>query len=373
MPVEQSDPVLLDSIKQTVVIIDDEFTSRTILRETVLGICQSIVVESFSNPFIAMDWLEINTPDMILLDYRMKEMSGYDILCGLKEFQHLKDVVVIVISAETDTNIRYTMLDNGASDFINKPIDTRECSIRCRNLLLLRAHQKATQNRAKHLETEVSKATKDILEREHETLLRLAKAGEFRDLETGNHVIRMAKYSRLIAEALGLNKERCDLIEAAAPMHDIGKVGISDLILLKPGKLTAEEFEVMKQHANIGYEILKDSPSKFLALGAEIALGHHEKFDGSGYPSGLKGEEIPIEARIVAVADVFDALTSERPYKKAWSNDDAINFISEQSGKHFCPQCVRAFKVQMSKVTYIQKQFNDPVEEITIGLKAVAG
>lgn len=373
MPFDPASPDYLLNLKQTIVVIDDEFTTRTILRETVLGICPSIVVESFSNPLLALGWLAQNEPDLILLDYKMKEMSGYEVLQEIKKIHQLDEVPVVVVTAETNKDIRYQMLEHGASDFINKPIDHHECLIRCRNLLLLRGHQKATRDRAKNLEVSVSKATKDILDREHETLLRLAKAGEFRDSETGNHVIRMAKYSRFIAEALGLDEERCSMIEVAAPMHDVGKIGISDLILHKPGKLTPEEFSTMKQHTSIGHEILKDSPSKFLALGAEIALGHHEKFDGTGYPSGLKGEEIPLEARIVAVADVFDALTSERPYKKAWSNDDAINFISEQSGKHFDPQCVRAFKAQLNKVTFIQKQFNDPIEQIPLGLKVVAG
>ena len=223
-----------------------------------------------------------------------------------------------------------------------------------------------TRNKAQSLEVSVNLATQAILAREHETLLRLAKAGEYRDSETGNHVIRMAKYSRLIAEKLGLDEERCNLIEIAAPMHDVGKIGVSDLILLKPGKLTEDEFTIMKTHTSIGYDILKDSPSKFLSLGAQIALGHHEKFDGSGYPNKLKGEEIPLEARIVAVADVFDALTSERPYKKAWTNEAAINLITEQSGKHFDPKCVDSFVAQLSKVTFIQKQFNDPIEQVAM-------
>lgn len=371
MPFDPSNPDTFLTAKQTIVIIDDEFTTRTILRETVLSICDSIAVESFSNPLFALGWLAKNEPDLILLDYKMKEMSGYEVLCALKDIAHLEDVPVVVVTAETNKDIRYQMLGHGATDFINKPIDHHECLIRCRNLLLLRGHQKATRDRAKNLEQSVSRATKEILDREHETLLRLAKAGEFRDSETGNHVIRMAKYSRLIAEALGLDEERCAMIEVAAPMHDVGKIGISDLILLKPGKLTDEEFNTMKQHTSIGHEILKDSPSKFLTLGAQIALGHHEKFDGSGYPSGLKGEEIPLEARIVAVADVFDALTSERPYKKAWTNEAAINLITEQSGKHFDPQCVAAFKTQLSKITQIQKQFFDPVEQTPVALKIV--
>lgn len=373
MPFDPNDPDAMLNLQQTIVIIDDEFTTRTILRETVLGICDSIVVESFSNPLSAMDWLQHHEPDLILLDYKMKEMTGYELLSAIKDIQHLEDIPVIVVTAETNKDIRYQMLGHGATDFINKPIDHHECLIRCRNLLLLRSHQKATRNRAQSLEISVANATKDILDRELETLLRLAKAGEYRDQETGNHVIRMAKYSRFIAEALGLDEEKCALIEVAAPMHDIGKIGITDTILLKPGKLTEAEFNTMKHHANIGHEILKGSPSKFLALGAVIALGHHEKFNGTGYPNGLKGHEIPLEARIVAVADVFDALTSERPYKKAWTNEAALNYITEQSGQHFDPQCVTAFKSQFGKVAFIQKQFNDPIEQVPLGLKAVAG
>jgi two-component system response regulator RpfG len=198
--------------------------------------------------------------------------------------------------------------------------------------------------------------------REHETLLRLAKAGEYRDEETGNHVVRMAKYSRLIAEELGLQKTECETIELAAPMHDIGKIGIPDHILLKPGKLLPEEFTVMKQHTRIGYEILKDSPSRYLQMGAVIALGHHEKYDGSGYPHGLSGEEIPLPARIVAVADVYDALSSRRCYKPAWSFNDILQLFETQSGQHFDPRCVEAFMTRLDDVHRIQGMLRDDVK-----------
>ena len=190
--------------------------------------------------------------------------------------------------------------------------------------------------------------------RERETLLRLARAGEYRDEETGNHIIRMAKYSRIIAEELGLSRDDAEVIEMAAPMHDIGKIGIRDDILLKPGKLTSEEFEIMKTHTIIGHDILKDSPSKFLQMGGIIALGHHEKYDGSGYPYGKKGEEIPIEARIVAVADVFDALVSERPYKNAWPTHAALEYMDSHRGRHFDPEILDAFKSQIDAVAKIQ-------------------
>jgi two-component system response regulator RpfG len=202
-------------------------------------------------------------------------------------------------------------------------------------------------------------ATREVRMREHETLMKLAKAGEYRDEETGNHIYRMSKYARLIAEELKLTAMECDEIEAAAPMHDIGKIGISDLILLKPGTHTPEERVIMRRHAVIGYEILSDSPSRYLQMGAVIALGHHERFDGSGYPQGLAGENIPLPARIVAVADVFDALTSKRPYKEAWTFQEALNHIQSESGKHFDPACVHAFERRIDAVAAIIRELGD--------------
>jgi two-component system response regulator RpfG len=169
----------------------------------------------------------------------------------------------------------------------------------------------------------------------------------------------MARYSRLIANGLGLGAEECELIEYAAPMHDIGKIGISDTILLKPGRLTPDEFKVMQQHTVFGYEILRDSPSKYLQMGAVIALGHHERYDGTGYPHGLVRDAIPLSARIVAIADVFDALTSARPYKKAWPIQDALNYLNTEIGKHFDPDCIDAFHTQFEKILSIRQKFLD--------------
>jgi response regulator RpfG family c-di-GMP phosphodiesterase len=226
-------------------------------------------------------------------------------------------------------------------------------------LLDLEAARHKLAMRADTLAEEVSKATAAILQRERETVLRLSKAAEYRDPETGAHILRMAHYSELIARGLGLPLADQQLLLEAAPMHDIGKVGITDSVLLKPGRLTQEEFELMKQHAQIGYEILKDSSSLVLQTGAAIALGHHEKFDGSGYPQGLVGEQIPIFSRIVAVADVFDALTSERPYKKAWSLERASEHLKAQSGLHFDPACVEVFFAHWEQVLAIRSRFKD--------------
>ncbi|MEQ1534150.1 MAG: HD domain-containing phosphohydrolase [Sideroxydans sp.] len=342
-----------------VIIIDDEFTSRVILERIVKNVHGDIEVTTFAEPVSAMTWMSKRTPDLILLDYLMEGLSGLEVITKIRQQPHLVNVPIVMVTVADDKDIRYQALDAGATDFITKPLDPYECRIRCRNLLSLRIHQQCALNRAKTLELAVAQATQQVIDREKETLLRLAKAGEFRDEETGNHVIRMAKYSRLIGEAMGLPPERCELIEIAAPMHDIGKIGIPDSILLKPAPLTQAEFSVMQGHPIIGYRLLHNSPSQFIALAAEISLGHHEKFDGSGYPYRLVGKNIPLESRIVAVADTYDALTSVRPYKKAWTKEHALEYLIAHQGDHFDPECIKAFITQFSKITLIQQQLQD--------------
>jgi putative two-component system response regulator len=226
-------------------------------------------------------------------------------------------------------------------------------------MLSLNQARKSMADHASWLSGEVRKATREIKERERETVLRLSKAAEYRDPETGAHILRMAYYSMLIARELGLSEDDQQLLLEAAPMHDIGKVGIADAILLKPGRLTPEEFEVMKQHAMFGYELLSGSSSKLLQAGAEIARGHHEKYDGSGYPFGIKGDEIPVFSRIVAVADVFDALTSERPYKKAWEVEAAVDFLNAGAGTHFDPACITAFFSAWDDVLKVREKYQE--------------
>jgi two-component system response regulator RpfG len=206
----------------------------------------------------------------------------------------------------------------------------------------------------------VEDATREVREREKETLLRLARAGEFRDEETGYHLIRMSRYSRLIASAIGLERDEAETIELAAPLHDIGKIGIPDQILLKPSKLDEAEWQVMRRHPVIGHEILKGSASKYVRMGALIALGHHEKYDGSGYPNGLVGDHIPLCARIVAVADVYDALTSIRPYKAAWASEKAFEYLLSQRGRHFDPRLIEAFAALQKEILEIQTEWRDP-------------
>ncbi len=342
-----------------VLILDDQSTGRKILEEIIHTIDMELEVASFADPREALEQVRQNSPDLILTDYRMPQMNGVEFIKRVRETPGCSDVPIVMITVVGERSVRYEALNAGATDFLTRPIDQYECRSRCRNLLTLRQQQSIIQDRAKWLEKQVEMATHQVLSRERETLLRLAKAGEYRDEETGNHILRMAKYSRAIAEYLGLAEADCDEIEFASPMHDIGKIGIPDQILLKPGKLSAEEWELMKQHTVIGHGILADSESRFIQTGSVIALNHHEKFDGTGYPNGLNGEDIPLCARIVAVADAYDALRSTRPYKSGWPREDAIRYISEQSGKHFDPVCADAFLKQLEHIYGIEDSLRD--------------
>jgi response regulator RpfG family c-di-GMP phosphodiesterase len=316
-------------------------------------------VHKFTDPVVALEWSAHNESDLAIIDYMMPEIDGLEFAQRFRALPGKADIPLLMVTADHGSEVRYKALRLGAIDFLNKPLDGPEFLARVKNMLDLRASQKAVAARTEWLSSEVEKATREILARERETLFCLGRAAEYRDPETGAHILRMAHYSRLIAAHLGLSEDEQQLILSAAPMHDIGKLGTPDNILLKPGRLTPEEFEIMKQHAVIGYRILKDSSSRVLQAGAEIAHTHHEKFDGSGYPGGLRGEAIPLHGRIVAVADVFDALTSERPYKKAWELGRALDFLREGSGTHFDPRCVDAFLRDMNEVLAIRERYQD--------------
>lgn len=350
----------------TVLVIDDQFSSRQRLAELAHDLEPFIQVEAFASPHDALRWLGWHAADLVLVDYDTPDLDGVEFIRRLRILPGCTQMPVVIVTAQEERQARYAALEAGATDSLTRPVDALECRVRCRNLLTQYEQHRIIQDRARWLEKQVNEAVCAIRVREQETLLRLAKCGEYRDEITGNHVIRMAKYARLIAEGLGLSKDECDVIELAAPMHDIGKIGIPDDILLKPGRLPDAEFDIMKRHTLIGYEILKDSPSQYLQMGAVIALGHHECFNGSGYPHGLRGEEIPLAARIVAVADVYDALTSARPYKRPWSSQDAFNFMDRMRGRHFDPLCLDVFQEQMERVIRIQTLLRDqPSAEVT--------
>lgn len=341
-----------------VVIIDDSKVNVALIQALVrrLGDCES---KGFTEAPQALEWCRDNDMDLVVVDYMMPDLNGMQFIEAFRQFDGKADVPVLMITAATETEILYSALQRGATDFLNKPVDQTEFLARSRNMLTLRRNQKALADRASWLAEEVRKATAVIVQRERETVHRLSRAAEYRDPETGAHILRMAHYSRLIAQSLGLSTEQQELILTAAPMHDIGKVGIPDHILLKPGRLDPDELVIMRTHAEIGYIILEGSTSPVIQAAAVIARSHHEKWDGSGYPQGLAGEDIPLLGRIVAVADVFDALTSERPYKKAWEIDRAEEFLRSNAGSHFDEACVNAFFAAWNDVLEIQRRYQD--------------
>ncbi|MFK2823956.1 HD domain-containing phosphohydrolase [Arcobacter sp. YIC-80] len=314
-------------------------------------------VKSFSEPLDALLYVLNNPIDMILIDYMMPQLNGLEFI---KEFRkNNTKVPIIMITAANDQEIHNEAFQAGANDFLNKPVNSTLFKARVLNLLNLYKNTLLLEDKAKLLEEEVLKATKKLIDREHETLSILGKTAEYKDPETASHVSRVAHYSKILAREYGLSPKEQDIIYFASPFHDLGKVGIEDDILLKPGKLDNNEFETMKTHPSIGYEILKNSNSEYLQAGAIIAITHHEKFDGSGYPKGLKGEDIHIYGRIVAIVDVFDALTSHRPYKKAWSFDNALNLLIEEKGKHFDPKIIDLFIENIDEVKDIYNSFKE--------------
>lgn len=323
-----------------VLVIDDQATAREILAAIVLAIDPGARVHKIGHPSDALAWAASNDVDFVLTDFRMPVMDGVEVIRRLRALPHCEDIPMVVVTMLDDRNIRYSALEAGATDFLNKPLDQHECLVRCRNLMTMRRQQVLLRSRALDLQAQVEEATAELLERELQTLFMLAKAGEHRDSDTGNHVIRVSRLSGLIARQIGVAEPQ--VLETSALLHDIGKIGISDTLLLKPGRLTDEEMAVMRDHTRIGHSILSEGRTHYTAVGAEIAISHHERFDGSGYPNGLAGEDIPVSGRIVAVADTLDALVSQRPYKAPWPRQQAFAYIAEQAGQFFDPACVRA-------------------------------
>ncbi len=348
---------------QHVLIVDDTQVNL-VLFAALINKLENTCAHAFSNPFEALQWVAQHPVDLVIVDYMMPGMDGLEFIVQFQRLPTQGDVPILMITANDQKQIRYKALDRGAADYLIKPVDKVEFLARARNMLTLGQARRSLADRAAWLAQEVRKATEEIVQRERETVVRLCRAAEFRDPETGAHIQRMAHYSCLIGQYMGLSQEDQDLLLEAAPMHDVGKVGIPDRILLKPGRLDAQEFEIMKEHANIGYELLKGSSSRVLQAGALIARGHHEKYDGSGYPQGLQGEAIPIFCRIVAVADVFDALTSQRPYKQAWTLEAAADFLAVGSGRHFDPAAVQAFIRAWAEVLRIREQYRDEHEAL---------
>ncbi|AYO82113.1 response regulator [Methylobacterium brachiatum] len=323
-------------------LVDDSATMRLRLRQ-MLEAKPDVSVTDYADPAAALVEAQMRAFDLVLVDYHMPTMDGIAFIQEMRTIPHYAQVPIAMVTSDISDAVRLAALEAGATDFLDKSMRGVEQTVRLRNLIRLAKAVRRLAEQAAWLDGEVEAALRHMREREEEIIFRLSLAVEYRDNDTGDHTWRVARYSQIVAEALGLPAEVCRNLYLAAPLHDVGKVAIPDGILLKPGRLDPDEFALIKTHATIGQRILGGSTSELIRLAAEIAEAHHEKWDGSGYPKGLAGPQIPLSARIVAVADVFDALTTQRPYKEAMPFEAALDCIRADSGRHFDPACVEAF------------------------------
>lgn len=354
----------------TIVSIDDNDTNNMLLEAYAENFAEQYLVDSkinflsFSNAREGLDYIKNNDIDLLYVDFNMPELDGIQLI---KEYRKVeKNTPIIMITAQGDDKTLYEeAFKEGANDFLGKPVGENllEFYLRTKSLLELSKARNGLKELNKDLQRRVDEATEDLRLREKETLDILGSTAEMRDQETAKHVQRVALYSKLLAKEFGQDEEYQDRIFISAPFHDLGKIGIPDSVLLKKGKLTDDEYNTMKEHPKIGYDILKHSKSKYLKMGAEISLSHHERWDGNGYPQGFAGEDIPLSGRIVSIADVFDALTSVRPYKKRWEIQDAFDFLDENKGSHFDPVLVELFIKNKNEVIRIHEENKDEVDE----------
>lgn len=353
-----------------ILIVDDEELNRELL--------ESLVASFGHEPEMARDGVEALAKlkldiDLVLLDVMMPVMDGFEVARRIREDPDTSDLPIIMVTALTSKEDRLRAVEAGANDFITKPIDKTELKVRTESLLRMKEAQDAVKRHKAELEKKVEQRTADLrlalqdmaeaqrktYQAHLETIQRLAIAAEYKDEDTAAHIHRMSNYCAIIARVLHLPPGEVELILHASPMHDVGKIGIPDHILLKPGKLTPEEWTIMKEHSVMGGRILGEAEDDLIKAGEIIALSHHEKWDGSGYPKGLKGEDIPLIGRITAIADVFDALTSKRPYKSPMSNEKAFAIIKDSIGTHFDPKVGEAFFKGIDEILSTQKQYKD--------------
>lgn len=323
--------------RKTLLVVDDEPANLQVLKNILAADYRLLFARNGER---ALQLAASEAPDLVLLDVMMPGLSGHDVCRRLKAEAATAAIPVIFVTALADVEDEALGFELGAVDYLTKPVSPAIVQARVRNHLSLVRMKELHQTRLSIVQ-------------------RLGRAAEFKDNETGLHVIRMSLFSQLIAREAGFSEDYADDLLNAAPMHDIGKIGIPDAVLLKPGRLDQDEWQIMRQHAEIGARIIGEDGSRLLRMARDIALYHHEKWDGSGYPYGLSGTDIPTEARIVALADVFDALTSERPYKKAWSIDDASALIREESGRHFDPELVEVFFRCLPQILQARAQWQE--------------
>jgi putative two-component system response regulator len=367
--------------KQRILFIDDEPNVLDAYRRSLRGECQDWLMEFASCPFEAWHRIQTEPFDAIVTDVRMPGLTGLQLLQKVKENPGTSELQVIIVTGEADRKLKRQALDADAADLLNKPVDSNDLIARLRSVLRIKRYADELKQYTEQLERRVQERTADLVASQIDILWRLGKAAEFRDEETGNHVIRVGGYSRAISRALNLDDTFTENLFLATPLHDIGKIGIPDSILLKPGKLSNDEWGLMRQHCQIGVSILSDEckfmhvarrysdttlskcvefgSNPVIEMAATIAGTHHEKWNGNGYPYRLEAEAIPLCGRIVAIADVYDALRSERPYKPSFSVERSVDILRESSGSHFDPDVVTAFFDAFDDIQEIEREFSD--------------
>ncbi|MBE9525502.1 MAG: response regulator [Proteobacteria bacterium] len=348
----------IESKKGRILIIDDEPANLKLLNKIIGS-------QGYDNLVLIQDPREVlsaykeQQTDLILLDINMPYMDGFEVMKKLKELNDPIMPPIIILTVQHGQEYLLRALNEGARDFVTKPFDRVELLARVRNLLEAHIAHRMLHDQKSVLDELVRHRTEELQKAQLEVINRLGMAAEYRDEDTGSHIIRMSHICFLLAQGIGWSQPDAELILHASPMHDVGKIGIPDGIMLKPAKLDADEWAIMKTHASIGGDLLKDENSPLMKMACEIALTHHEKWDGSGYPCGLSAEAIPQSGRIAALADVFDALTSERPYKKTWTIEAAVDLIKSESGQHFDPAIVEVFLLKLPQIIKICRQFSN--------------
>ena len=372
---------LVDKINRMKIFIVDDEEATVLISKRYLEKADYVNCIYTTDSTKAIDIAINQTPDLMLLDVRMPNINGLEILKLMKQNPVLRDVAVVVLTAETDPKVKACALEFGAHDFLNKPVNSVELIPRVRSALTIKAHLDQIAHQKAELEKQVKSRTKELFQSRQQIILSLARAAEHRDNETGNHVIRVGVYSALIAQQLGWKPDKIEMLQQAAQLHDVGKIGIPDEILFKPGRLDPEEFAIIEKHCMIGKNIIAPFDAKerdalraharlgegilhirnspLMMMAARIAQTHHENWNGRGYPLGLAGEDIPIEGRIVAIADVFDALSSARPYKKAFSREKCFEIMNEMRGVKLDPKLLDAFFKCGSKIVEVQMALAD--------------
>lgn len=350
--------------KDKILVVDDEDRNLRLMEALLIPLGYKVCLARDGKE--ALEKVQEMPPDVILLDIMMPEMDGFEVAKQLKAKDETKIIPIVMVTSLREVEDRVKSLEAGADDFLTKPVDKTELQARVQSLLKVKAYNDHMRDYQKELEAEVAQRTEQLRKAFEkikvaslETIYRLTRAAEYKDEDTGAHILRMSNYSAAVARKMGLNETTVESILYAAPMHDVGKIGTPDRILLKPGKLDPDEWRIMKEHAAIGGRILEGSDYDFIKLGEMIALTHHERWDGSGYPRGLKGNKIPLVGRVVAIGDVFDALTSKRPYKLAFSLEKSYTIIKESRGNHFDPDVVDAFFAVEDEILAIKEKYKD--------------